>query len=125
MPIKQHAIGVGTPVAAAGALIGGCTSGATATGSGQSDAYKISTSCTEFTTVGANTGAQLPPADPGDWVVIMADGSNDLTVYGQTGEQINAVAANSGYTHTSKYCVFYVKMSSTKWRTNKSGTVSG
>lgn len=125
MPIKAHAIGVGTPIFQAGALIGGCTSAATATGTTQGTAYPIATSCTEFTTVASSTGAILPIADPGDWVMIVADGAQDLTVYGQVGEAINAVAANSGYTHTSKYCIIYVKMSSTKWRTIKSGTVSG
>lgn len=125
MTLKRNAIGLGTQTQAASALIGGCQNAQTATGTTQATAFLCSSSVTEFTTVASNSGAQLPLADPGDWAVISAQGANDLKVYGQTGENIDAGAANAAYTHTSKYLVRYIKISATQWRSFKGSAVSG
>lgn len=121
MPIKAHAIGLGTPPLQASALIGGGNFALTATGSTLSTALLISASTNEFTTVATATGARLPAADPGDSVYVYNGGALALLVYPDVAaNSISNGSAGVGFSvAANKGCVFR-KVSSTRWGQNLS-----
>lgn len=121
MAIKKHVMALGTPPLTAEAICGGLSQIAlVATGSGQSDAYKIPGSFASFGTVAASTGAQLAPVDPGDEVFVYNAGANTLSVYGQTGEAIGAGAANAAFSVAANKGCTFKKVSTTLWGVNLS-----
>lgn len=121
MPIKAHAVGLGTPPLAAGALIGGANSALVATGSNLAGSLKLSASVNEFTTVATGTGCQLLTADPGDNLYVYNGGVNALLVYPDS--STNTIAngsAGAGFSvAANKGCLFY-KRSATAWGQNLS-----
>ena len=78
-------------------IIGDHDYGETATGSNAGTAFSIGACNTYFTTVGASTGAILPPGNTGgantnslgDEYMIVNRGANTLTVYPPSGGTIN------------------------------------
>src|SRR5882672_4238713 len=73
----------------------------TATGSTQADALPLVSSLSVFGTVGASTGALLPPAGGQQPFYIFNGGASALTVYPSTGQIINNSSANSGFSVTN------------------------
>lgn len=108
-------MGSGLSASAARHIVGTTSSALTATGSAQTDALPL-VDVNEFTTVASSTGAILPPnCNRGDHIFVYNIGAQTLTVYPPTGESINAIAANSGFSvATAKTCLF-VKVSTTRW----------
>lgn len=108
-------MGLGMAPALAGAIGNGeATLGATATGSTQADAYALVNPTTTFTTTAASTGARLPNASGQPTFVVLNAGASDLTLYPATGETINAIAANGGFTVTAAKSVICTPCG-TKW----------
>lgn len=93
---------------AATSINGTCAYGLTATGSTQGTAYAVAYDNNCFTTVAAGTGAILPASPiPGDEVFIANLGANALTVYPGSGDIINALSANAGFSVAAgKSCLF-------------------
>lgn len=122
MAIKRHLTALGTPPQLASAIAGGAADGGlTATGSGQTDAFKIGGSFAGFTTVPASSGAQLPAADPGDEVVVCnLSASQALLVYGQTGESVQGGSANAGFSVAANKSAIFKKVTTTAWGANLS-----
>jgi len=96
---QADVMGSGIAAQAAAAINGSGTPNVTATGSGQSDAYALITSTTEFTTVASGTGARLPGTSGrvvgGDVLVVVNQGANTLAVYPPTGFKIGLAATNA------------------------------
>lgn len=91
------------------------SSGLTATGTVQGDAYAMTAADNEFTTVASGTGAILYAGTPGDEQSVYNGGANALTVYPPSGSSINGLAANSGIlVPTNTACIFKC-VSSTRW----------
>lgn len=98
MTFKQNMMGSGTPSGQAGSFIGGVSVGQTATGTTQADAFALSVSNTQFTTVASGTGAIVPSfMQPGDYLRVFNNGANALLVYPISGAAINNGATNAGF----------------------------
>jgi len=69
--------------------------GITATGTTQANAYNITATSTEFTTVSAGSGAILPTATPGTLIFIANDTATPLLLYPPVGGVIDQAAINS------------------------------
>lgn len=116
MARKQVLMGCGIPALAADHIVGVCTSALTATGSAQTDALLLPSTVCEVTTTAASTGVILPAnCSTGDSFTVYNIGASTLTVYPPTGESINAIAANSGYSQATAKVGIYTKMSATRW----------
>ena len=101
-------------------ISGDALGGLTATGSTQATALALYADNNGFTTVAASTGAQLPAASPGDEVFVWNGGANALSVYGQTGENIGAGAANAAFSVAANKGCGFVKLTATLWAPNLS-----
>lgn len=66
-------------------------------GTTQNGATPLSVGSMHFSTVGASTGARLPPMNAGESVVLFNSGANALTVYPDFGAAINGLSANAGF----------------------------
>lgn len=69
----------GTTLSASGAAAT-FAGGLTATGTATSGAYAITTTVAQFTTVAANTAAQLPALATGKYTIVINDGANLLAI---------------------------------------------
>lgn len=108
-------LGIGGPVLAT-ALGLDIASAKTATGSAQTDAYALTTTVTEFTTVAASTGAVLPAATPGLVMVVANFGASTLTVYPGTDDKINnGTATTGGFSVAANKTGFFLCIDSVDW----------
>lgn len=114
MTFKQNMMGSGTPALQAGAFIGGTLVGQTATGTTQADAFPLSISNTQFTTVASGTGAVAPGfLQPGDHFRVYNNGANALLVYPTTGAGINNGATNAGFSVAANKSAWFTMLSPT------------
>lgn len=114
MTFKQNMMGSGTPGLQAGAILGGASVGQTATGSTQADAFALSISSTQFTTVASGTGAIVPGfMQPGDYLTVYNNGANALLVYPITGAAINNGSANAGFSVAANKSARFTMLSPT------------
>ena len=92
------------------------TTGLTATGTLQSDAYEVTFAKNAFSTVASGTGAVLDSdAAPGDSQMIYNGGANVLRVYPPSGAAINNLAADSAILlPTATACEFFC-LTTTTW----------
>lgn len=111
LDIMKGGVSAGT----AGAIQGQTNSSITASGSSISDATALTASNNVITTAAASTGVQLPNGEIGDEVAILNLGANSVTVYPPSSGQINAIAANGGFTLATNTAVKVKKFSSTRW----------
>lgn len=92
--------------------------GLTATaGGGQATAYQITTNIASFTTVAtAADSAKLPVSNPGA-IVIVANmaAANSMDIYGQTGDLINALAANAAFALAADKTAMFICRVAGKW----------
>lgn len=115
MTQKARLTGSGLPGQTANYIVGDASSGQTATGTTQTDAYLLN-DVTEFTTVASGSGAKLPPgASGGDNITIYNGGANALLVYPALGESINALSANASLSVATNKSIMFVKTSATRW----------
>lgn len=91
-------------------------SGLTATGTGQSDAYEVTTAKAAFSTVAAGAGAVLSAlAVTGDSQLIYNGGANALNVYPPAGANFNGQGANVPHSlGVATACEFH-KLTATLW----------
>lgn len=112
-------MGSGTPAAQAVAIgVGTIETAITATGStSQANSYGLVADSTEFTTVGANTGARLPAnAEVGSQILVFNGGANALLVFPQSGGQINNKTADTGtISIAAGKGGLFVRLTGTKW----------
>lgn len=86
-----------------------------ATGTVQADAAAITTGFTLVTGADDAKGVKLPAAAAGLWCIIkVADGA-DLKVWPNTGDAINAIAANSALTVVDDVCFALIAYDATTW----------
>lgn len=97
---QADVMGAGMAAGAAAAINGDRQAAQTATGSNQATAFALTASSTEFTTVGASTGAILPGTSGrvvgGDILAVFNQGASTLTVYPPVGFKIGLAATNAG-----------------------------
>lgn len=103
----------------AGRLGTDLTSGLTATGSAKASALQLTTSANIFTTVGASTGAILPPASGSAPVAIYNGGASSLSVYANGSDTINANSAAAAFSVTNGKAALFIA-SGNKWVGNLS-----
>jgi hypothetical protein len=101
------------------------TDSVTATASGtQSTSFQITTQCTRVTTVvTAGDGVKLPPAVPGNDLILINHGSNAMSVYASGSDMIDDVAGSTGVQQMQNSYVLYVCTTAARWYSN--GLASG
>ncbi len=88
-----------------------------ATGTVQADAALIATGFTLVTGADDTKGVKLPAAAAGLVCIIKVDTGADLKVWPNTGDTINAIAANSAMTVVDDVCFTLVAYDATAWYT--------
>jgi hypothetical protein len=93
--------------------------GLSAAGTNQATATQVTSVLNVFTTVASGTGAKLSSSAALDGQtqrqVIFNGGSNALTVYPATGQQINSLTANAGHILQKNSTAVYYLVSTTQW----------
>ena len=97
--------------------ITGVTTGITAAGTTQGTATALTKAFNVVSTVASGAGVVLPTAVAGMRVTIVNTSANSLIVYPASGAQVNALAANAGYTLPTLARLDYVATSTTQWYT--------
>lgn len=89
-------------------------------GGGQTSAYQLTFGLNRVTTVGtAGDSVKLPNCSGGLLVVVInAAASNSLNVFGQTGDTINALSANTAYAIAANKMVIFACANNGNWYTN-------
>jgi hypothetical protein len=95
----------------------GISTAQTATGSTQSTALAITRPITSITTAASGTGVILPVPQPGTRILIRNGGANTLSVYPNTGGQINSLSTNAAHSLSTSNLIEYVAFSTTQWYT--------
>jgi hypothetical protein len=91
--------------------------GLTAAGSNQGTALALTADVNNVTTVAASTGVILPFWQTGHRIVIRNGGANNLSVYPNSGAQINSAGTNVAFTLASGGSLEFICMTSTQWVT--------
>jgi hypothetical protein len=111
-------VGSGIAAQAGNYLSGIAADNLTATGSTQGTALLLPADYNTVTTTAASTGVIMPiNGQPGDETFVANLGANALTIYPPTGESINALAANAGYSLAAAKSAYLAKVSATRWVT--------
>lgn len=86
-------------------------------GGGQTSAYQLTAGLNRVATVGsANDSVKLPACLGGKVVIVInAAASNSMNVYGQTGETINAIAADSPFALAANKMAVFACAIDGKW----------
>lgn len=89
----------GTPVAFLTPFTETTQDAITALGTTQATAAVLSTNAQNYnvTTAAASTGVKLPVSVTGSILVVANNGANAVLIYPATGEKINALATNAGF----------------------------
>lgn len=115
MALAKNMMGGGLSAGQAKAINGSIASALTAAGTTQGTAYAINAGTAVFSTVAASSGAILPSCEISDEVYVYNGGANNLTVYPDSGSQINGVSANGGVTCPTNTAMFFKRITSTRW----------
>ena len=91
--------------------------GLTATGIDQAGALDITYPVNEVSTVLLGTGVKIPSIYAGFLMVIINDGVNILSVYPQSGSQINALGADVPFTMAPGDRILLISFNATQWFT--------
>ena len=108
MATPAELMAAGLPAAAARALGTESVTGATATGTAQSDAYPLVAAATSFSTVPASSGARLPGAGNRTAFAVTNSAANVLLVYPAIGQAINAETANAAVDIPPGYTGYFI-----------------
>src|ERR1035437_4801340 len=107
MARTREIVGAGISPLAASNITGSETTGATAAGTTQANAYAIGSAMVEFTTLAASTGAVLPTgSDLGDTFYIWNGGASTLTLYPPGTDTVNN-GSTSFAIATMKSCIIW------------------
>lgn len=99
----------------AAGINGTVNSAISAAGSTQGTATSLTASINVITTAAASTGVVLSDSMIGDEYDILNLGGNTLTVYPPSGAQINAIAANGGFSLGTNSACKVRKFTATRW----------
>lgn len=97
------------------AINGQVQSAVSAAGTTQGTATDLSAGINVVTTAAASSGVQLPATEIGDEIEVLNLGANAVTVYPDSGAQINALAANAGFLLATNTAVKLRRFTSTRW----------
>ena len=99
--------------------MGGCAgtvaNGLSASGTTQANAYVLTASASEFSSVATGTGALLPVVQIGSAVTIYNDGANPLSVYPQNGGQIGTGSINAPFLIAPGSMASFRQMTAMTW----------
>ena len=115
MALAKQMMGGGLSAGQAKAINGAIAPAVSAAGTTQGTATTIGAGINLITTVAANSGVILPSCEKADYVEIYNAGANTLTVYPDSGSQINGVAANTGISLAINTFCGFRRMTSTRW----------
>lgn len=87
----------------------------TAAGTSQTDATAVTASTIVVTTAAASTGIRLPACEIGDSMNVLNLGANAVTIYPDSGAQINALGANAGFQLAPNTAAQVRRFSTTRW----------
>jgi hypothetical protein len=96
----------------------------TAAGTVQANAYVITATNNQFSTVASGSGAILPAGLPGQIVFVANDGANSLLVYPSVGGSIDQAVANAAITVTAGGMWMGTALGSNVWTTISPDTVA-
>lgn len=115
MALARQMMGGGLSSGQARAINGSVATALTAAGTTQGTALAINAGTAVFGTVAASSGAILPSCEISDEVFVYNGGANALTVYPDSGAQINQVAANGGVSVGTSTAILFKRITSTRW----------
>src|SRR6185295_12720761 len=87
----------GVSAVTAKAIQGIASNGMSGAGTTQATATPLQCDVCKFSTVGANSGAIIPPSNSGDSGIVYNAGANALSLYPPVGAIINGGATNAAY----------------------------
>lgn len=102
-----------------GFFVGGISPSITAAGATQATATEITTAINNVVVVAASAdGVRLPLAEPGVQILIRnSDASDALSIYPNTGSQINALGVNTAFSLAAGSTVQLFANTTTQWFT--------
>jgi hypothetical protein len=115
MALAKQMMGGGLSAEAAKAINGSVAIGLTAAGTSQSDALALDAAFNLLATVGSGAGARLPSVEVSDSVEIYNSGANALTIYPDSGSQINSLSTNGGVQLATNTAIKFRRVTSTRW----------
>lgn len=115
MALAKQMMGGGLSAEAAKAINGSVASALTATGTSQSDALALDAAINILGTVASGTGVKLPSVEVSDEIEVYNGGANTLTVYPDSGAQINSLSANGGVGLATNTAIRFRRVSATRW----------
>jgi len=115
MPLAKKMMGGGLSSGGAKAINGDIATALTAAGTTQATAKAINSGVAVFGTVAASSGAILPACEISDDVWVYNGGANALTLYPDSGANINEQAANAGIQLATATGIKLKRITSTKW----------
>lgn len=105
----------GISAGAAKAINGDVNAAISAAGTTQATATALTAGINVITTAGASSGVRISNSEIADQYEIINLGANAVTVYPPTSGQINAIAANGGFTLATNTAVKVRKFTATRW----------
>lgn len=115
MALAKQMMGGGLSAEASKAINGSVASSLTATGTNQSTALSLDAAVNIFGTVASGTGAKLPSVEISDEIEVYNGGANALTVYPDSGAQINSLSENGGVSLATNTAIKFRRVSATRW----------
>ncbi len=115
MALAKDMMGGGLSAGQAHAIQGAANTAVSAAGTTQATATEITSSLSDVTTVGANSGVRLFNASHRDSMFVYNSGANALAVYPPVGSRIYPAATNAAITLATNTGIMLWKLTSTKW----------
>lgn len=115
MALAKQMMGGGVSSGQAKAINGSVATALSGAGTTQGTATAINAGTAVFSTVAASAGAILPSCEVSDEVLVYNGGANTLTVYPDSGSQINAVATNGGVSCPTNTAMLFKRITTTRW----------
>lgn len=115
MATAKDMMGGGVSAGQAQAINGAVNATISAAGTTQGTATTLTASVNVITTAAASSGVVLSDSVISDEYDILNLGANAVTVYPPSGAQINAIAANGGFTLGTNSACKVKKFTATRW----------
>jgi len=116
MALAKNIMRGGWSAGNAKAVNGAVATALTAAGTTISDALDLLADTNVIGTAASGSGVQLPSCEIGDSCEVYNGGANTVVVYPDaTANQINAIAAGSGFNLATNTSCFCRKITSTRW----------
>lgn len=116
MALAKQMMGGGIPSGMAKAINGTVAAAQSGAGTTLATGTAINAGFNVFTTVAASSGATLPSCEIGDSVLVFNNtGTNNLTVYPDSGSTINQLSASVGVLLPPYTVASFYRVSTTGW----------